>query len=430
MKGRIGLVAIGFTAALGIAQPSPAVTYTFTTIDFPGAVESGAIGINNSGQIVGGYMLADGSRHGFVYSGGSFATVDHPSATTGSIAYGINNLGEIVGGYDLNSPEGGHVYEGAHGFVNVGGVFTSFEYPAAGVINTTALKVNNLGTIVGVYRLSSTGFANGFTDNGAFTTTIFPGGCCTKNNGINDAGDIVGQYRVVVGAPHQGFTELGGAFATLDVPGATETIAQDINNTREIVGAYKSPLGAFGFLYSGGSFTTITVPGAVTTQIIGINDEGDIVGVFSDSAKVMHGFLGVPPGALSVLVDVKPQSCPNPLNVDSGGVLPVAIVGTAGFDVTSVDPSSVRLQGVPALRWTLEDVTTPFTGTLINAYSCTTAGPDGFMDLVFQFDKGHVEAALGPVANGQVLLLTLTGNLSAQSGGTAIKGQDIVVVVK
>lgn len=431
MKRSHGLVAIGLALTWG-AGPILAANYTYTTIDFPavGTLESEAVGINNVGQIVGGYMSADGNRHGFVYSGGTFATLDDPNATLGSAAYGINNSGEIVGAYDLSDPEGSHSYEGAHGFINVGGVFTTLDYPAAEVTNTTGERVNNLGTIVGVYRLSTTGGGIGFIDNnGTFTTTLFPGGCCTKNNGINDAGDIVGQYRAFAGAPHQGFQYLGGVFTTLDVSGAKESVAADINNSRDVVGFYKvSGGGQFGFLYSAGSFTAIAFPGASATQALGINDQGDIVGVYKDADGVLHGFLAAP-ATIQVYVDVKPESCPNPLNLGAPGVLPVAVLGTASFDVRTIDPSSVRLQGVPALRSSLEDVAAPFTGALTNAYSCTTAGPDGLTDLTLQFDKSAVAATLGPVATGQVLLLTLSGNLLPQYGGAAIKGQDIVVIV-
>ncbi len=136
------------------------------------------------------------------------------------------------------------------------------------------------------------------------------------------------------------------------------------------------------------------------------------------------------PTAVHVAVDIKPQSCPNPINVGAQGVLPVAILGTASFDVTTVDPSSVKLQDVPALRSALEDVTTPFTGTLMNATDCTTAGPDGFTDLLLSFDNQAVSAALGPVTDGQVLILTLTGKLLPQFGGTAITGQDVVIIRK
>jgi streptogramin lyase len=136
------------------------------------------------------------------------------------------------------------------------------------------------------------------------------------------------------------------------------------------------------------------------------------------------------PIATHVFVDIKPQSCPNPINVGANGALAVAILGTSTFDVTTIDPSSVKLQGVSPLRSALEDVAAPFTGALVSATSCTTAGPDGFTDLVLFFDDQAVSAALGPVTNGQVLVLTLTGNLLPKFGGTAIGGQDIVVINK
>ena len=53
---------------------------------------------------------------------------------------------------------------------------------------------------------------------------------------------------------------------------------------------------------------------------------------------------------IEVPMDIKPTSCPNPLNKKDKGVLPVAILGTEDYDVTMVDPSSVQLAGVVPLR--------------------------------------------------------------------------------
>jgi probable HAF family extracellular repeat protein len=51
--------------------------YSFTTIDVPGALSTSPSGINDSGQIVGGFW--DGLKgHGFLYRGGSFTTIDVP----------------------------------------------------------------------------------------------------------------------------------------------------------------------------------------------------------------------------------------------------------------------------------------------------------------------------------------------------------------
>jgi probable HAF family extracellular repeat protein len=55
------------------------------------AVDTSAIGtsvspagINDSGQIVGTYTDANGVLHGFVDTGGSFSTIDEPSAVSQS----------------------------------------------------------------------------------------------------------------------------------------------------------------------------------------------------------------------------------------------------------------------------------------------------------------------------------------------------------
>ena len=51
------------------------VPYSFTTINVPGAVFTGANRINDSGQIVGHFNDATGG-HGFVKTGGIFITID------------------------------------------------------------------------------------------------------------------------------------------------------------------------------------------------------------------------------------------------------------------------------------------------------------------------------------------------------------------
>jgi len=126
-----------------------------------------------------------------------------------------------------------------------------------------------------------------------------------------------------------------------------------------------------------------------------------------------------------VSVDIKPQSCPNPLNTNSKGVLPVAILGTADFDVTTVDPTTVLLEGVAPVDDSLEDVSTP----VVVGYpcECDTLGPDGYMDLTLKFKTQDIVGALGAMNDGDVIVLTLTGTTYA---GTLIQGQDCVVIIK
>ncbi|MGD2176616.1 MAG: hypothetical protein PVG71_02225 [Anaerolineae bacterium] len=132
-------------------------------------------------------------------------------------------------------------------------------------------------------------------------------------------------------------------------------------------------------------------------------------------------------------VDIKPGSCPNPLNVGKGGVLPVAILGTEEFDVSQIDPASVRLEGVAPLRWAWEDVATPFEpidGKWDCFSHCNEEGPDGYGDLTLKFDAQEVVEALGEVEDGDCLVLHLSGNLMEEYGGGAFVGEDVVWIKK
>jgi len=131
---------------------------------------------------------------------------------------------------------------------------------------------------------------------------------------------------------------------------------------------------------------------------------------------------------LTVPVDIKPMSCPNPINVDQNGVVPIAILGTADFDVTQIDPSTVRLEGVEPLRWAYEDVTTPHQRdtSVVDAYDCNVLGPDGFTDLTFKFKQKELAAALGTVNDRDVLVLHVTGQLK---DGTEFNGDDVVIIL-
>src|SRR5271165_7071038 len=118
--------------------------------------------------------------------------------------------------------------------------------------------------------------------------------------GINDAGQVVGEY-IDNALNTNGFLYSGGSYTTIDDPlaapigGDTITIAEGINDAGQIVGIYYagSYAAAYGFLYSGGNYTTIADPLATgRTYANGINDAGQIVGEYGDvSGTTIHGFL-------------------------------------------------------------------------------------------------------------------------------------------
>lgn len=151
-----------------------------------------------------------------------------------------------------------------------------------------------------------------------------------------------------------------------------------------------------------------------------------------NAAAVGGANVVVAPLEKEVPVDVKPTSCRNPLNAGERGVVPAAILGTEDLDVSQVDPASVKLEGISPLRTGLEDVATPFepyTGKK-DAFDCTTAGPDEIQDLTLKFDAQQLVGALGPISDGEVRVLELTGKLKDEFGGTPIVGEDVVVTLK
>jgi hypothetical protein len=85
-----------------IVAPQPDPTFTFSTIDVPGATNTLAGGINNLAHIVGYYTQADGVFHGFKDVGGMFTSIDDPNATSGTGAADINGSDQIVGSYKFH----------------------------------------------------------------------------------------------------------------------------------------------------------------------------------------------------------------------------------------------------------------------------------------------------------------------------------------
>jgi len=167
----------------------------------------------------------------------------------------------------------------------------------------------------------------------------------------------------------------------------------------------------------------------------GIPDECDIA---SGDSQDANGD-GVPDECRVVLdLDIKPGACPNPVNLKSRGVVPMAIVGSESFDVTEIDIDSlvlsradgvggfvVALRGPPGPGIRVEDVTTPFEGDLCD---CQELEGDGFADLVLKFSTPELMEMLelNSLQRQMVVTLTLRGTLL---DGTELEASDCVVLV-
>jgi hypothetical protein len=226
-----------------------------------------------------------------------------------------------------------------------------------------------------------------------------------------------------------------GNSVSIDVDVLNEGTVQD---TFDVYTYYDSTLiGTKSLTLSSGASTTLTFtwdtanvsPGTYTImaevpQITGETDTAD--------NEFTNGKVTITP--VPVYVDIKPGSWPNPIKVDSKGVFAVAICGTKDFDPKTLDATTMKLcivgiaEGVSPVRWSYQDVATPYTGPPGGGQAL---GGDGYLDLVFFFDTKTAVVKLGLAGHGrETIPLIIKGNFYPAAGGLPIQGQDYVRISK
>jgi|HubBroStandDraft_3_1064219.scaffolds.fasta_scaffold220326_1 hypothetical protein len=293
LRPHVVLLVLAAYVPLAIAQDqsvAPPTTYTYHAINFPEATNTYAYGINNMGEVVGGYTGAGCSQSecGFtevkgVYTGFECSPFDE------TIAFDINNKDEIIGSYATNDDGAvvGMVYEGANSCNPV------FDPLATNL--TEAWGVNDSGVIVGFYTDSAGNF-QGFRDvDGTYTTIACPDIADTRAFGVNDTNIVVGDTSASTAGPFSGMMYKSGKCTSVNFPKAVSTSAKGINKTGEISGWYTDSTGVtHGFAKTGSTFQSINYPGATGTLAYHLNDSGQIPGYYSDSAGAVHGFIAIP----------------------------------------------------------------------------------------------------------------------------------------
>jgi hypothetical protein len=172
-----------------------------------------------------------------------------------------------------------------------------------------------------------------------------------------------------------------------------------------------SKSGAFG--WTSYSYTVIASSTSDTTRLEFVDLAfPDSYGTLLDNVSVVEISC-----VIEVDIDIKPGSYPNCFNMNGNGVVPVAILGSADFDVTQIDVSTlkfggldVRVKGNGTPQCSVEDVSGDFT--------YPEGAPDGFDDLVCQFVD---DPATWSPDDGTA---TLSGNLKADYGSTPFEGSD------
>lgn len=141
---------------------------------------------------------------------------------------------------------------------------------------------------------------------------------------------------------------------------------------------------------------------------------------------------GTDPDCPQLFVDIKPGSCPNAFNPEKKGVLSAAILGTANFKVTNIDPQKITLiadgseKGINPLRWSFKDVATPNPS---GNCECWQKLGDRVRDLVLIFDAQKVSKTFDlRKFGGETIPLTIIVNMKNDS--TQKSGQDCLRVLK
>ncbi len=277
----------------------PSVTdsasWTWTTLDYPGASETRPYGIWGD-SVVGGYSDATG-MHAFVYKKGRWAALDCPWGI-GSAAYGVWE-DRIVGFYTAYGPD-------STGFLYDGTTWASLYYPPGASTRAEAIFGD---TILGYYE--GTGYYHncGFvydTQARTYRSLTYPGVYHADTIATGVWGNtIVGHYAGTDWAGH-GFIYNGSSWRSVSPPDSDSCTIEGIYEN-SVVGHFQHYFGdsaSSSFLYDGTSFTYLNKPGAFTTGATGIFGN-QIVGIYADvQGGPAHGFLLTMPEPASLLLVV------------------------------------------------------------------------------------------------------------------------------
>jgi PEP-CTERM motif len=165
------------------------IMYTVTTISATNAGPIGDIGINNSGQVVGGYAIATGQQAAIRTTSGT-TLIPLPTGWTTTFGNALNSSGEVVG-YGINPAISPTYYQAF-----VGTTAGSTAIPLApGWTGSGATAVNDSGQVVGFVDSTNafpTTVYQAFIGN-ASGMSLIPGTIGVgEANSINDLGYVVG----------------------------------------------------------------------------------------------------------------------------------------------------------------------------------------------------------------------------------------------
>ena len=265
--------------------------YKVISLPTPAGYNSSALGLNDSGNVV-GYNVQGDKYQAFLYSQSSGSSID-----VGSLGGQINaacaiNGSDQVAGYsqDANGNLNAFIY------TKDGGIKTAGSLD--GGVSSEAFGINNSGQAVGDSQNATDDHRPVLFDNSGVKDLNV---CVSQNPNafrtayaINDAGQVAGRTDTDQGAIHAFLLAApGGDLKDIGTLGGTNSEALAINKSGEVVGDAETANGTpHAFLYRKGSTRDLgTLPGFDTASFArSVNDQGEVVGD-SESAEQKRAFV-------------------------------------------------------------------------------------------------------------------------------------------
>ncbi len=407
--------------------PSSNFGFSFTNLGSPS--------INNTGMVAFWARLNDGSNRFFTSDGATATTIAGPFTSFGTNP-SINDAGTVAFLANIG------VFTGSGGstttIADTSGRFSFLSFPSITNTGTVAFQAFLDAGGSGIFMSDGTTTTTVVDSSSTFSALIFPvtnnGGTVTFLGFVNGGGSGIFTSN---GGTLTSIADTSGPFTLFSTPSINDAgvvAFQAFISTGAGIFSGPDPI-ADKVIATGDPLDGSTVAGLAFSRE-GLNGAGQVA-FFASLADGRQGvFLADPgdggdpmptpdpvpspapvPSPSSVPYKVEIDIKPNSMNLGSKGTTPVVIFSTDTFDVTTVNPTTVQLEGSEVRM----------KGNGASMYSYSDFNGDGRLDLMVHVETEylHLQQPASATETDQIHL-TLTGTTY---DGTIITGSDSVRIV-
>jgi hypothetical protein len=285
--GAVALL-LGSAAALSSAGAKD----VYTTFSVPKAIATEPQAINANGDTAGIWTDSVDNTGSFIRHADGTTELFVLGDTMPTQAYGLNDKDQVVGFYATDNNNQWH------GFLrDPDGTLTTFDEPDGA--QTFAELIDDNGTIYGQFTTQDSVYRVFLrAADGTYTAYDAPGAGTKPQQGtwpmaINRWSALVGFYDDGNENRHGYLRQADGTSVEIAPPGATQTAAVGVDDAGNVTGDYLDAAGVpHGFVRAAdGTFTVVDAPNASDTLVSGGNGKGKMWGFYYDNAGNRHGFI-------------------------------------------------------------------------------------------------------------------------------------------